>query len=154
MPAQYKKVDPQVMRDWVIKYLLKHTAADCLSAPFHERFFYEFRYARKDTNWGSAPVAKAMQILRQLASEGICEARHIGLGLNWQPGFPKYVRGYCLSDFATENYKWLADHKIEGTDPADTANMTDREWESFLRHKIAEEKQAQIQMEQKAQESE
>jgi hypothetical protein len=91
-------------RQWVIDYLLENTEASALNQDFHEKFHNQFGGARAEKYWGAQPVRSAMSILSGLAKTGVCETRTVSLGGAWQPGFPRRVRSYCLSQFGKKTY--------------------------------------------------
>lgn len=92
--------------DWILKWFrgtdgdgCKNYNADALNEDFHEAYHQKFpMYKRRETTWGSQPVAQAMTDLARMAKAGILERRHIGLGRNWEPGFPRYVMSYSLPE--------------------------------------------------------
>lgn len=85
-----------VEEQWVLEWLKTGIEASAVNQQFHEDFYNKFGGARKETYWGAQPVHKAMRLLAKLHEEGKLERRRIGLGLNWQPGFPKHCLSYSL----------------------------------------------------------
>jgi nitroreductase len=86
-----------IRRQWVSEWLASGISADVLSARFHDDYHLAFpKYKRRETFWGAAPVARAIKDLREMEAEGMLIARRIGLGINWQPGFPKWCYSYAL----------------------------------------------------------
>ena len=86
-------------QDWIIKWLAQtgNFAADACSQSFHEDYHRKFPgYSKKQKFWGAEPVAQAQADLRAMAKDGLLESSRVGLGANWQPGFPKWVMGYTL----------------------------------------------------------
>lgn len=84
---------------WVFNWLLMQHEASSVSQEFHEQFHAAFpQYRVKTTNWGAQPVSKAMKTLKQMYDRGIISRCRIGLGLNWQPGFPRSALSYHLSN--------------------------------------------------------
>ncbi len=80
-------------REFILRYLENNLEASATNQDFHDEFWAKFGGARKETFWGAQPVRKAMQLLKQLATERLIVVRIIGIK-NWQPGFPKWVRSY------------------------------------------------------------
>lgn len=86
--------------DFIAGYLEKHGGTDALDQDFHDQFTQRFGGRQKDVNWGAATNAKAMRWLKYFYDEGTLDRGRIGLGINWQPGFPKWVYVYTLSNMA------------------------------------------------------
>ena len=86
--------------EWVIQYAVKEHCLNAVNAPFHEAYNRRFpEYARRETNWGAAPVKQAMLDLASLHSQGIMKRFRMGLPSgNWQPGFPKHCLCYDLPE--------------------------------------------------------
>lgn len=84
------------MEAWVCDWLRRNTEASVVNQQFHDDFHEAFGGTRKETYWGAQPVGKAMRVLGSLAKQRRVVVRTVGLGANWQPGFPKWVRSYSL----------------------------------------------------------
>lgn len=83
------------IEDW----LKRNFTADCLNQKFHDDYHEMFpEYKRRETYWGSQPVAQAQRDLAEMAKSGILEKGRVRLGANCQPGFPKSVVGYTLPE--------------------------------------------------------
>lgn len=94
-------MDDSVER-FIREYLAKYGSTSALDQKFHEEFYTKFGGARHECFWGAQTVKKAMVTLKKMAKQGILEVRRCGLAGNWQPGFPKWVNGYSLSEEYTE----------------------------------------------------
>ena len=82
---------------WIQDWMRVQSCADCLNTEFHKEYHKRFpEYKRRETFWGSQPVAQAMRDLSDMEKSGILKRGIISLGGNWQPGFPKFVVGYTL----------------------------------------------------------
>lgn len=82
---------------WILEWFKANHSADSLNKEFHESYHAKFpEYAQAFKWWGANPVRQAMQDLKEMASDGLLEKFRIGLGANWQPGFPKSVFTYTL----------------------------------------------------------
>ena len=90
-----KKEHVMRQRHWIKQYLKEHHGTCVTDALFHEQFYNKFRGKRKETLWGAQPVWKAMKLLKQMYEEGELTRDIVGLGANWQPGFPKWNYVYC-----------------------------------------------------------
>lgn len=84
------------MREWIKQYIREHGPVDVCDTAFHEEFYQRFGGARKETTFGAQPVYKAMRTLKQMSDDGEISRGIIGLGGNWQPGFPKWCYGYYV----------------------------------------------------------
>ena len=95
-PADPRGVHAQ--RQFVIEYLRRNFEADACNQEFHDEFHALFGGARHETYWGAQTVYKAQRLLKAMADDGTLERYPVGLGGNWQPGFPRWVYGYTLRD--------------------------------------------------------
>lgn len=90
---------------WILDWFMTpgNFAASAVDEPFHEAYHKAFpMYQRKEKVWGAQPVAQAQKDLARMADCGILDTGRVGLGANWQPGFPRSVIGYTLNDFYRE----------------------------------------------------
>lgn len=71
---------------------------DCLTSDFHDAFARQFGGMVRNVNWGAATSMKAMASIKRLYSAGKLWRKRVGLGINWQPGFPKSVYSYYLPE--------------------------------------------------------
>lgn len=81
---------------FTIDWMKTNLEASAVTEAFHDEFHKRFGGARKPTNWGASPVAKAMRLLSRMHRDGKLVRRRISLGGNWQPGFPKSVLSYSI----------------------------------------------------------
>ena len=79
-------------------YLNKNVGVDAVDTEFHEQWFRTFGGKRKETNWGCQISYDAMRCIKNMYNQGILIRGIITLGNNWQPGFPKWVYSYSLSE--------------------------------------------------------
>lgn len=78
---------------WVVAYLATHCEASTVNEDFHEEFHKQFpSFARRETFFGSQPVARAMKALSVLYKQKRIVRRKVGI--EYQPGFPKWVWSY------------------------------------------------------------
>lgn len=89
--------DALAQRQFILAYLAKHTYTDACDQLFHDEFFLLFGGARHETFWGAQTVYKAQKLLKKMYDEGTLDRGSIGLGANWQPGFPRWVYTYAIN---------------------------------------------------------
>ena len=85
------------VQSFITRYLEINHTASAVDERFHDEFYARFGGRRKETLWGAMPVAAAQLWLKKLHDQGIVTRCRVGLGCNWQPGFPKWVYVYSLS---------------------------------------------------------
>jgi hypothetical protein len=85
-----------VMRNWIMGYIRENGPVCATDQPFHEAFHERFGGARKETMWGAEPVTKAMRTLKKMSDDGTLKRGRVGLGGNWQPGFPRWNYVYYI----------------------------------------------------------
>ena len=78
------------VNDW----LDEHHETSCVDQLFHEAFLRKFGGKYKAKNWGAQPAFSAMKVLKEMYKQGLVSRSVVGLGKNWQPGFPKWVYSY------------------------------------------------------------
>jgi len=83
------------MHEWIINYIRKHGPVSATDELFHEAFYQNFGGARKETMFGAQPVAKAMQMLKQMYNDGHLDRAIIGLG-GMPVGYPKWNYVYYI----------------------------------------------------------
>lgn len=86
---------------WIEDWLRRdgNYCADVVNQDFHEAYHARFpEYKRKEHVWGAQPVAQAQRDLAAMAAAGLLSVGRVNLGANWQPGFPKWVNGYMLTN--------------------------------------------------------
>lgn len=81
---------------WIREWLKKECTANACNTAFHEAYFQKFGGKRNETYWGAQMVYEVQRLMAKMAKEGKLLRFPIGLGTNWQPGFPKWVWGYFL----------------------------------------------------------
>lgn len=94
-----KKANKAERWAWIEEWMKRpdEFSAGCLNQKFHEAFHMRFpEYRRRETYWGSQPVAQAMRDLAEMEKSGILESGRVSLGANWQSGFPKWEKVYTL----------------------------------------------------------
>ncbi len=93
-----KKVPLSIRKqNFILGFLHEKTYVDVTNQGFHEQWFELFGGRRKETVWGAQPVYDAQFWLRKLLDQGILFRFVVTLGVNWQPGFPRWVYGYGLT---------------------------------------------------------
>ena len=107
-PKKFHKAEKEA---FIINWLLTSgfPGIDATMADFHTAFWNKFGGSRKETNWGAKTVNGVSAILKRMESCGMLWRGRVGLGANWQPGFPRWVWGYSLTDSTKET--WLKYHK-------------------------------------------
>jgi len=95
------KIEQKIQQeDFVFAYIRKNGNTSALDEQFHEEFFNRFGGARTKTNYGAQPSKQAMKMLANLYNQGVLERSRIGLGVNWEPGFPRWVYAYYESEMS------------------------------------------------------
>ena len=98
MNKKQRIIKKQKQYRFVIEYLEEHYATDACDQKFQEQWFLKFGGNRKQTIWGAEPVREAASYLKELWQQGILDRGVVTLGINWQPGFPRWVYGYTLRE--------------------------------------------------------
>ena len=70
---------------------------DILNSDFVQSFLNAFSPPFRETNWGARKCPSLGRLLSRMYKKGILTRGIIGLGLNWQPGFPRWVYVYQVS---------------------------------------------------------
>jgi hypothetical protein len=91
-------IKTEEMNEWIVNYIRVNGGVSATDELFHEAFFQQFGGSRKLTMWGAQPVSKAMLRLKALVDLGVLVRSKIGLGGNWQPGFPKWNYVYFINE--------------------------------------------------------
>jgi len=79
---------------WLMEYMQNNGPVDILNADFVEAYLAWTEARAIDTNWGARKCPTLSRDLRYLWAIGRARRGRVGLGFNWQPGFPKWVWSY------------------------------------------------------------
>lgn len=91
-------VDFEERRRWLLRFMSRHGSVDVMNAGFVDAYV-EFTGAKVDIMlWGANKCGLLSADLRRLHHSQTVERHRIGLGANWQPGFPKWVNSYSLTE--------------------------------------------------------
>lgn len=80
---------------WLIDNI-PECGVDILHADFVDKFIDRFKPAFHAVNWGAYKCPSLNRLLARMYKKSILRRSIIGLGLNWQPGFPKWVYVYSV----------------------------------------------------------
>lgn len=90
-------------REWLLRFMSRHGPVDVMNAGLVDAYA-EFTGAKVDIMlWGANKCGLLRADLRRLQHSQIVVRHRIGLGANWQPGFPKWVNSYSLSKDANHD---------------------------------------------------
>ena len=87
------------LKDFSIEYLMDKSCVgvSVLDSDFHDKVAEKFPKLKRELKmWGCQPVPAAMKALKELYKDYRISRGRIGLGANWQPGFPKWVYTYSI----------------------------------------------------------
>ena len=93
-------------KEWLLKNI-PSAGVDVLCQDFVDKFIKECNVPFKETNWGAHKCPELGRMLVKLYREGFLDRGIIGLGANWQPGFPKWVYVYSLNESGLSRKKIL-----------------------------------------------
>ena len=82
---------------WLLEYIKEHGGVDVLNAEFVDKFMEVTGAKYRVTMWGANKCPMLGRDLARLAACGILRRFRVGLGLNWQPGFPTWVWSYEIA---------------------------------------------------------
>lgn len=88
----------QSLEEFIIEYLFhSDSGVSVLDSDFHDKVHEEFpHFKQKIYIFGACPVQAAMRCLQRLYKDHRLERGSVSLGMNWQPGFPKWVYVYTI----------------------------------------------------------
>lgn len=94
-------MDKEILNDkeeWIIVYIskLSNQATDILDSQFVNDYITKFKPKFTHVNWGAHKCKEISRLLAGLYKKGYLTRFSIGLGTNWQPGFPRWVYSYEL----------------------------------------------------------
>lgn len=96
--------------EWIIHHLTRKGFADILDAEFVDRYIEITNSSFKPVQWGAHKCPQLAKDLRKAYDSGLVERSIMGLsGGAWQPGFPKWVYSYSLTDLGRD----LAEEDID-----------------------------------------
>ncbi|KKN66070.1 hypothetical protein LCGC14_0475480 [marine sediment metagenome] len=84
-----------VKERWVLKNMPK-CGVDILNSDFVDLYIAAFNPVYRLTNWGAYKCPQLGKLLSQMFKKNILERGTISLGINWEPGFPKWVYSYSI----------------------------------------------------------
>lgn len=79
---------------WLLAEIKEMRHADVMNSDFVDRYVAAFGMAHKVCCWGANVCPQLGKDLAQMAKCSALKRWRVGLGSNWQPGFPRWVWGY------------------------------------------------------------
>lgn len=85
---------------WVMNYIRTKSpcGVDILNSDFVDAYIAAFNAPHRFCCWGAFKCRELGKILSGLHRRHYLKRGTIGLGLNWQPGFPRWVYAYWLNE--------------------------------------------------------
>ncbi len=86
---------------WILKQIYENYqhGVDILNYEFVDDFLTAFPKLKWEAkNWGAHSCPSLGRILKKLYDRNLLKRGTIGLGINWQPGFPRWVWTYALTE--------------------------------------------------------
>lgn len=94
---------PEERLNWLLINMLNEPCVDVLNQEFVDKYINATNATFKPTLWGAHKCQQLGIDLRNAANQGLLSVSRIGLGGGaWQPGFPKWVNTYQLTDEGRE----------------------------------------------------
>lgn len=97
-------VQRMVRRDdryvWIMAWIKKNGSTDVLNSDFVDAYIEATSAKFRHTAWGAYKCPTLGKDLAHMARCGALKRGRIGLGSNWQPGFPKWVWAYSVGHAA------------------------------------------------------
>lgn len=85
------------IKSWIEQYQPGTNGVDILNADFVDGYIKKFSPAHRGANWGAKKCPEISRVLSNCLRNGWFKYRsRIGLGKNWQVGFPKWVYAYFI----------------------------------------------------------
>lgn len=81
---------------WITAYILSHGRVDVLCLDFVESFAEATGCKYVPAPWGAGWCDTLGRTLSRMEKLGRLKRKRLGLGSNWQSGFPKWVWTYSL----------------------------------------------------------
>lgn len=86
---------------WIAEYIKVYRGGtDILNAQFVDDFVLRFNVPVGLTWWGANKCPTLGRDLAAMKKRGYLKRSRVGLGMNWQPGFPRWVWSYELGNMA------------------------------------------------------
>ena len=87
---------PDDRKVWILKWIKEHSpqGVDVLNSDFVDDYVAATGVRMEPTCWGASKCPTLGSDLSAMARCGALDRGRIGLGANWQPGFPKWVWAY------------------------------------------------------------
>lgn len=85
---------------WIINHVERLRFVDILNSDFVDGYLEEFKPKFQPMTIGAHKCPQLRRDLSEMASYGFLKRGTIGVGGNWQPGFPKWVRCYSIGSRA------------------------------------------------------
>lgn len=79
---------------WLLNEARERVAVDVLDADFVDAYIQRFKPQYRPTWWGANKCPQIGRDLASMAQAGLLSRSRVGLGSNWQPGFPRWVFSY------------------------------------------------------------
>ncbi len=93
-------------KEWLLKNIPPE-GVDILCQDFVDKFIKECNVLFKETNFGAYKCPVLGRTFAKLYREGFLSRGIIDLGINWQPGFPKWVYVYSLNESGLSHKRML-----------------------------------------------
>ena len=88
---------------WIAEYIrdkTRGTGVDVLNSDFVDDYVEAFGLRVHIMMWGANKCPQLGRDLSAMTKCGYLKRSRVGLSGNWQPGFPKWVWGYTLGQYA------------------------------------------------------
>jgi len=93
---------------WIAEWIKREGQADVLNSEFVDCYINAVEARFRPTYWGAHKCPALGSDLAHMAKCGALDRFRVGLGANWQPGFPRWVWSYSLGRAA---YLYLPENK-------------------------------------------
>lgn len=82
---------------WLLRAIAAEQYVDVLNAPFVDTYVRATGAKVQIMTWGANRCRMLASDLARMHDRGWLKKFRVGLGSNWQPGFPRWVNSYSLS---------------------------------------------------------